>query len=211
MASLIAPFRCSTSQYHLTLSLSTTPIRSTLSATTSLLRTRTLSRLRLSVVYSMSQPASSASDSTFLLSQNDDTAKAESSDVVVQYVVLRRDLIDSWPLGSVVTQGCHASVSAVWSHREDPDTVQYCSPQNIDSMHKVKTLWIWNRNLLPFAFAFNFGCNPLNFISVLWNLILSFDIGKMLIFGIRKTNNLPLIGLVWLFLSKYWFFTDHDW
>ncbi|KAJ8628904.1 hypothetical protein MRB53_022227 [Persea americana] len=35
----------------------------------------------------------------------------ESTDVLVQYVVLRRDLIDTWPLGSVVTQGCHASVT----------------------------------------------------------------------------------------------------
>ncbi|KAB2077659.1 hypothetical protein ES319_A06G114200v1 [Gossypium barbadense] len=32
-------------------------------------------------------------------------------DVLLQYVVLRRDLIDKWPLGSVVTQGCHASVT----------------------------------------------------------------------------------------------------
>ncbi|KAL1532346.1 putative peptidyl-tRNA hydrolase PTRHD1 isoform X3 [Salvia divinorum] len=58
-------------------------------------------------------------------------------DTVVQYVVLRRDLIDTWPLGSVVTQGCHASVSAVWTHRDDPDTLSYCSPSNLDSMHKV--------------------------------------------------------------------------
>ncbi|KAK1259647.1 hypothetical protein QJS04_geneDACA021789 [Acorus gramineus] len=34
-------------------------------------------------------------------------------EVVVQYVVLRRDLIDSWPFESVVTQGCHASVITV--------------------------------------------------------------------------------------------------
>jgi hypothetical protein len=66
--------------------------------------------------------------------------KAENSDVLVQYVVLRRDLIDTWPLGSVVAQGCHASVCAVWSQKDDPHTVEYCSPQNIDSMHKVKSL-----------------------------------------------------------------------
>ncbi|KAK8706664.1 hypothetical protein V6N13_057743 [Hibiscus sabdariffa] len=66
-----------------------------------------------------------------------DTPTAGSNgDVLVQYVVLRRDLIDAWPLGSVVTQGCHASVSAIWSHKDDPHTLQYCSPQNIDSMHK---------------------------------------------------------------------------
>lgn len=69
-----------------------------------------------------------------------DGVKTENSDVLVQYVVLRRDLIDTWPLGSVVTQGCHASVCAVWSNKDDPDTVEYCSPQNIDCMHKVKAL-----------------------------------------------------------------------
>ncbi|KAE8658663.1 putative peptidyl-tRNA hydrolase PTRHD1 [Hibiscus syriacus] len=71
-----------------------------------------------------------------------DTVSAETNtpsndDVLVQYVVLRRDLIDTWPLGSVVTQGCHASVTAIWSHKDDAHTLQYCSPQNIDSMHKV--------------------------------------------------------------------------
>ncbi|XP_058224690.1 uncharacterized protein LOC131333901 [Rhododendron vialii] len=65
------------------------------------------------------------------------TAPVPAEDVVVQYVVLRRDLVDAWPLGSVVTQGCHASVAAVWSHKDDPHTVDYCSPTNIDSMHKV--------------------------------------------------------------------------
>ncbi|CAL5434799.1 unnamed protein product [Camellia sinensis] len=60
-----------------------------------------------------------------------------SDEVLVQYVVLRRDLIDTWPLGSVVTQGCHASVSAIWSHMDDPHTLDYCSPTNLDSMHKV--------------------------------------------------------------------------
>lgn len=60
-----------------------------------------------------------------------------ASDVIVQYVVLRRDLIDTWPLGSVVTQGCHASVAAVWAYRDRPDTAAYVSDSNIDCMHKV--------------------------------------------------------------------------
>ncbi|XP_057511061.1 uncharacterized protein LOC130793410 [Actinidia eriantha] len=60
-----------------------------------------------------------------------------NNDVVVQYVVLRRDLIDTWPLGSVATQGCHASVAAIWSHKDDPHTLDYCDPNNLDSMHKV--------------------------------------------------------------------------
>ncbi|XP_061346243.1 uncharacterized protein LOC133291904 [Gastrolobium bilobum] len=85
---------------------------------------------------SMSQPAAAA-DSNTIATPNDAPSQPENADVVVQYVVLRRDLIDTWPLGSVVTQGCHASVSAVWSNKDDPFTVDYCSPDNIDSMHKV--------------------------------------------------------------------------
>ncbi|KAJ1698006.1 hypothetical protein LUZ63_006518 [Rhynchospora breviuscula] len=65
------------------------------------------------------------------------TDGGSSDDVLVQYVVLRRDLIDTWPLGSVVTQGCHASVAAVWTHRDHPDTLGYCSDSNLDHMHKV--------------------------------------------------------------------------
>ncbi|XP_057434617.1 uncharacterized protein LOC130727485 [Lotus japonicus] len=82
---------------------------------------------------SMSQPA----DSDTLSTPIEAPSKPENADVLVQYVVLRRDLIDTWPLGSVVTQGCHASVSAIWSSKDDPLTVDYCSPDKIDSMHKV--------------------------------------------------------------------------
>ncbi|XP_022951520.1 putative peptidyl-tRNA hydrolase PTRHD1 isoform X1 [Cucurbita moschata] len=81
---------------------------------------------------------SESGESNSVLPLDDGGAKAEeAADVLVQYVVLRRDLIDSWPLGSVVTQGCHASVSAIWLNKDDPHTSEYCSPQNIDSMHKV--------------------------------------------------------------------------
>ncbi|KAE8815641.1 putative C2orf79-like protein [Hordeum vulgare] len=63
--------------------------------------------------------------------------RKEAEDVVVQYVVLRRDLADAWPLGSVVAQGCHAAVAAVWAHRDHPDTAAYCAPGSLDSMHKA--------------------------------------------------------------------------
>uniref|UniRef100_A0A0E0KUU1 peptidyl-tRNA hydrolase n=1 Tax=Oryza punctata TaxID=4537 RepID=A0A0E0KUU1_ORYPU len=70
----------------------------------------------------------------------------EAKDVVVQYVVLRRDLADAWPLGSVVAQGCHAAVAAVWAHRDHPDTAAYCGPDNLDRMHKAfldsRTDWL---------------------------------------------------------------------
>jgi hypothetical protein len=61
----------------------------------------------------------------------------EAGDVLVQYVVLRRDLADAWPLGSVVAQGCHAAVAAVWAHRDHQDTASYCGPDNLDRMHKA--------------------------------------------------------------------------
>lgn len=93
---------------------------------------------------SMSQLA--AAESNTLSTSTDGSSPPENADVVVQYVVLRRDLIDTWPLGSVVTQGCHASVSAVWSNKDDPITVDYCSPDKIDAMHKV-------RFFLPFLFS----------------------------------------------------------
>lgn len=60
-----------------------------------------------------------------------------SEDILVQYVVMRRDLIETWPMGSVITQGCHAAVAAVWMHREDPHTCKYCGDDNLDKMHKV--------------------------------------------------------------------------
>lgn len=68
------------------------------------------------------------------------STEGSPADTVVQYVVLRRDLIDTWPLGSVVTQGCHASVAAIWLHKDDADTLLYCSPSNLDSMHKASNL-----------------------------------------------------------------------
>ncbi|KAL9265913.1 hypothetical protein AKJ16_DCAP21928 [Drosera capensis] len=47
-------------------------------------------------------------------------------DVLVQYVVLRRDLIEEWPMGSVVTQGCHAAAAAAWMSKEVEETREYC-------------------------------------------------------------------------------------
>ncbi|KAM1621672.1 hypothetical protein ACFX1X_020399 [Malus domestica] len=77
---------------------------------------------------SMSQPAAEATP---------DIPKSNTTDVLVQYFVLRQDLIDTWPTGSVVTQCYHASVSAIWSCKGDLTTLQYCSAENIDSMHKL--------------------------------------------------------------------------
>lgn len=57
-----------------------------------------------------------------------------SADPIVQYVVVRRDLMDSWPTGSVIAQAVHASVAAIWENRSDNETINYCGqPGNNDN------------------------------------------------------------------------------
>ncbi|KAI8324580.1 peptidyl-tRNA hydrolase II [Martensiomyces pterosporus] len=53
------------------------------------------------------------------------------------FVVIRKDLLKalSWPLGSVVTQGCHAATAVIWKYRDDDRVKEYTA--SIDSMHKV--------------------------------------------------------------------------
>ncbi len=67
---------------------------------------------------------------------------AQQQDFVVQYIVLRKDLVDTlkWPLGSVISQACHAAVAAIWLHQQDSMTAKYCSPENLDHMTKVHTV-----------------------------------------------------------------------
>ncbi|CAI5536578.1 unnamed protein product, partial [Closterium sp. Naga37s-1] len=61
----------------------------------------------------------------------------EEEDPLVQHVVIRRDLMEAlqWPLGSVITQGCHATVAVLWQHRHHPNVLKYCG--QLDSMRKV--------------------------------------------------------------------------
>ena len=54
---------------------------------------------------------------------------------LVQYVVVRGDLVKEWPLGAIVAQACHASTAVMHMFREDPYTVEYLS--DLDRMHKV--------------------------------------------------------------------------
>ncbi|KAJ6732148.1 PEPTIDYL-TRNA HYDROLASE PTRHD1-RELATED [Salix purpurea] len=128
MATLLSPRRFIPSPRHLTPSRSKIRVRDL--SFTFRVTTRSLTQLGSS---SMSRSTTESEPDP----QNDEKKAENSDEVLVQYVVLRRDLIDTWPMGSVVTQGCHASVSSIWSHKEDPHTLQYCSPENIDSMHKV--------------------------------------------------------------------------
>lgn len=61
------------------------------------------------------------------------------TDPIVQYIVLRRDLWaeQGWPLGPLIAQACHASVAALWLSKNDPESQQYVSEDQLDSMHKV--------------------------------------------------------------------------
>lgn len=66
-------------------------------------------------------------------------AEVTKNDPIVQYIVLRKDLVEAlkWPLGSVISQGCHAAVAAIILHKDNPSTAEYCGLENLDSMHTV--------------------------------------------------------------------------
>lgn len=56
---------------------------------------------------------------------------------LVQYVVVRRDLLDAlkWPVGAVVAQACHACTAVIHLNYEDDMTKEYL--KDLDNMHKV--------------------------------------------------------------------------
>mmetsp|Transcript_21027 Transcript_21027/g.31354 ORF Transcript_21027/g.31354 Transcript_21027/m.31354 type:complete len:129 (+) Transcript_21027:817-1203(+) len=58
------------------------------------------------------------------------------SDTVVQYVVVRRDLLKKgWGTGPLMAQACHASTAALWLSRNTKWTASYTN--DLDNMHKV--------------------------------------------------------------------------
>ena len=63
----------------------------------------------------------------------------EHDDVIVQYVVVRKDLSKSlkWTTGPIMAQACHASCAALWLSRGSRLTQAYCSEDAIDDMTKV--------------------------------------------------------------------------
>jgi len=96
-------------------------------------------RIQFAMAYSQ-QPVAARSASIEAAAANSSEGEgAKENDVFMQYIVLRKDLWKDlkWPLGSVVAQACHAATSALWLSREDSTTKEYCSPTNIDNMHKV--------------------------------------------------------------------------
>jgi len=60
------------------------------------------------------------------------------SDKLVQYIVVRTDLIGTknWGIGSMIAQGCHASVAAVALSRNEPQTLTYID----DHLNMTKTV-----------------------------------------------------------------------
>ncbi|KAL9648744.1 hypothetical protein ABK040_003680 [Willaertia magna] len=63
-------------------------------------------------------------------------------DVLLQYILVRKDLLSppfNWPIGSLISQGCHASVSIISDSILDKDeqTMEYIDKSNPIQMHKV--------------------------------------------------------------------------
>lgn len=61
---------------------------------------------------------------------------ATKEDPLIQYAVIRNDL--GWPLGAIVSQGCHATNAAIAEglRNNDAETQAYLSPENLPHMHK---------------------------------------------------------------------------
>jgi len=59
------------------------------------------------------------------------------SSSIVQYVVLRRDLVEKlkWPTGALIAQACHACTAAIHQFYDDESTKLYLAECN--KMHKV--------------------------------------------------------------------------
>ncbi|XP_039750599.1 putative peptidyl-tRNA hydrolase PTRHD1 [Pararge aegeria] len=59
------------------------------------------------------------------------------SNVIVQYVLLRSDLMKElgWSIGALVAQACHASTAVLHLYKEDENTIKYL--RDLENMHKV--------------------------------------------------------------------------
>lgn len=80
------------------------------------------------------------------------TSSSQDNDPLVQYVVVRRDLLDEWPTGSVIAQAVHASVAAVWKTKASESTMQYCGqkgnedPQDGEVSEQMHTVVLEAKN-----------------------------------------------------------------
>eukprot|EP00299_Pterocystis_sp_00344_P016253 c8153_g1_i4.p2 GENE.c8153_g1_i4~~c8153_g1_i4.p2 ORF type:complete len:126 (-),score=20.86 c8153_g1_i4:90-467(-) len=64
---------------------------------------------------------------------------ANQGETIIQYVVMRRDLVKTlgWPVGALISQGVHASIAAVVKHIADPQVVEYTSDGQLERMHTI--------------------------------------------------------------------------
>jgi peptidyl-tRNA hydrolase len=64
-------------------------------------------------------------------------SEQKQDDPLVIYIVIRRDLLTElkWPLGSLISQGAHASTAAISLFYEHEHTKKYL--QDLDNMRKV--------------------------------------------------------------------------
>jgi peptidyl-tRNA hydrolase len=70
---------------------------------------------------------------------NRHTTTEKKPDVIIQYIIVRRDLLEEkhWPLGSLMGQAAHASLAVIAENYNDPFVQQYIAPSNINHMHKI--------------------------------------------------------------------------
>ncbi|XP_064383490.1 putative peptidyl-tRNA hydrolase PTRHD1 isoform X2 [Halichondria panicea] len=59
----------------------------------------------------------------------------KQASVLVQYIAVRGDLAEKWPMGAIIAQACHAATAVMHVFKDDPNTVQYLS--DLDRMHKI--------------------------------------------------------------------------
>lgn len=62
-----------------------------------------------------------------------DNVKADSSDSIVQYILVRTDL--NWTTGALIAQACHASVATISETVQNQFTKSYLG--DLDNMRKV--------------------------------------------------------------------------
>lgn len=56
---------------------------------------------------------------------------------LVQYILIIKESVHGWALGSIVAQGCHAAIKCFAQYQHDPDMIAYAAPENLESMRKV--------------------------------------------------------------------------
>lgn len=75
------------------------------------------------------------------------------------------------PCPCAVVQACHAAVAAIWLTQDQEHTVQYCSPGQLDHMHKVTRVLTFNKVHCTHAMLCQFGTQCLSGVTH-WSSVL---------------------------------------